>query len=312
MKNPLETMTPKIGCVQHDCDKCKAMSAELEAAKADLWKQRVESAEKVGKLEADWFALQAKLSAIQSQAPVAWMDCFDNVNRVKYRGFNTPLYALPQVEQHASDDELPSMWSTSDFTGGSTECIAAPVQQPAEPILASEFEVTKKVREAAQEKMKFFNEMMEKKAQQPAPQQEQDAFETWLENTCPSGDVTEVQRQWEASYDFQEWMEQQAAQPVAQPAEPVGINGLTKAETDNSMSVRGLSKPTVQQPAEPLTGEQIMSHEMWRSHAGHSFREKLEITRAIEAAHGIHAKEKPKPLKAFAKVSSRVIPNHKP
>ena len=37
----------------------------------------------------------------------------------------------------------------------------------------------------------------------------------------------------------------------------------------------------------PLTGEQIMYHEMWRSHAGHSFREKVQITRAIEAAHGI-------------------------
>jgi len=63
-------------------------------------------------------------------------------------------------------------------------------------------------------------------AQQPvaqsAPQQEQSAFETWLENTCPSGDATEVQRQWEASYDYQEWLEQQTVaqeQPVAQPAE---------------------------------------------------------------------------------------------
>ncbi len=36
------------------------------------------------------------------------------------------------------------------------------------------------------------------------------------------------------------------AQPVAQPAEPVGINGLTEAETSASMSVRGLSKPTAQ------------------------------------------------------------------
>lgn len=33
----------------------------------------------------------------------------------------------------------------------------------------------------------------------------QSAFEDWLYRACPSGDVTEVQRQWEASSDFAEW-----------------------------------------------------------------------------------------------------------
>ena len=33
---------------------------------------------------------------------------------------------------------------------------------------------------------------------------EQAAFETWLADKCPSGDVTEVQRQWEASYECKE------------------------------------------------------------------------------------------------------------
>ncbi|AZS78763.1 hypothetical protein ELS24_10100 [Achromobacter spanius] len=31
---------------------------------------------------------------------------------------------------------------------------------------------------------------------------EQSAFERWLERTCPSGDVESVQRQWEASSDY--------------------------------------------------------------------------------------------------------------
>jgi hypothetical protein len=38
-------------------------------------------------------------------------------------------------------------------------------------------------------------------------------------------------------------------QPTPQASEPVGINGLTQAETDASMSVRGLSNPTASEPA---------------------------------------------------------------
>jgi len=33
---------------------------------------------------------------------------------------------------------------------------------------------------------------------------EQAAFEDWLESASPSGDVESVQRQWEASYEFRE------------------------------------------------------------------------------------------------------------
>jgi hypothetical protein len=108
-------------------DTVEAMAAELEAAKAEyeqsMHHQNVQYKFRVAERD----ALESKLSAIQTQEPVAWMDCFGNVNRVKYRGFNTPLYAIPQVEQHASDDELHGMWSNSDFTGGSTECNAQPV-----------------------------------------------------------------------------------------------------------------------------------------------------------------------------------------
>jgi hypothetical protein len=40
----------------------------------------------------------------------------------------------------------------------------------------------------------------------------------------------------------------------AQAAQPVGINGLTEAETSASMSVLGLSKPKVAQPAQVPDG----------------------------------------------------------
>jgi hypothetical protein len=48
----------------------------------------------------------------------------------------------------------------------------------------------------------------------------------------------------------------------AQPA--VGINGLTEAETSQSMSVRGLAQPA--KPVEPLTDEQI--RKWWASENG--------------------------------------------
>lgn len=44
---------------------------------------------------------------------------------------------------------------------------------------------------------------------------EQSVFEDWLECVCPSGDGTEVQRQWESSSDYLDWL---AAAP--RPPEP--------------------------------------------------------------------------------------------
>lgn len=41
---------------------------------------------------------------------------------------------------------------------------------------------------------------------------EQSAFEDWLSKTCPSGDVTEVQRQWEASSEYADWKAQAGAE----------------------------------------------------------------------------------------------------
>lgn len=49
-------------------------------------------------------------------------------------------------------------------------------------------------------------------AQVPAPTKDeiQAAFETWMERVCPSGDVTEVQHQWEASNDYEELFQPQS------------------------------------------------------------------------------------------------------
>lgn len=40
------------------------------------------------------------------------------------------------------------------------------------------------------------------------------AFERWAERVCPSGDATEVQRQWEASSEMAEWLESQHTEDV--------------------------------------------------------------------------------------------------
>jgi hypothetical protein len=33
------------------------------------------------------------------------------------------------------------------------------------------------------------------------------AFEEWLSSECPSGDAEEVQRKWESSHEFREWLD---------------------------------------------------------------------------------------------------------
>lgn len=54
---------------------------------------------------------------------------------------------------------------------------------------------------------------------------EQSAFERWLERTCPSGDVESVQRQWEASSDYADFHAPAAGDALA-------WHGLTDAERD--------------------------------------------------------------------------------
>lgn len=66
--------------------------------------------------------------------------------------------------------------------------------------------------------------------------------------------------------------------------EPVGINGLTKAEEDATASVKGLINTTPPQ-RKPLTDEQI--GDISKNYALSNPTTPLYFARAIEAAHGI-------------------------
>jgi hypothetical protein len=58
---------------------------------------------------------------------------------------------------------------------------------------------------------------------QAASDREQAAFENWLERECPSGDVTEVQRQWEASYALQQFLEDEKGAAQGWQAPPLVV-----------------------------------------------------------------------------------------
>ena len=57
----------------------------------------------------------------------------------------------------------------------------------------------------------WFRDQVEASPAQPVQPSEQAAFEDWIHRVCPSGDVTEVQRQWEASSEFSDLMDSQTA-----------------------------------------------------------------------------------------------------
>jgi hypothetical protein len=38
----------------------------------------------------------AVIEKIKAQGAVAWMDCFRNISKEKFRGFTEPLYVLPE------------------------------------------------------------------------------------------------------------------------------------------------------------------------------------------------------------------------
>jgi hypothetical protein len=68
---------------------------------------------------------------------------------------------------------------------------------------------------------------------------------------------------------------------LAEPAEPVGINGLTDAETSASASVMGFTAPQPPAPAVELTDDDI--DRIWRKlNEGDSLK---DFARAVKAAH---------------------------
>ena len=102
-------------------------------------------------------------------------------------------------------------------------------------------------------------DLLRELAAEPRKRTEQDAFEDWLEKERPSGDVTEVQRQWESSSELAEFLDEQREQ-----AEPERV---------------------------PLTQEQVATvMSTFYSDVDHAemmFAADLEKCRAVERAHGI-------------------------
>jgi hypothetical protein len=69
------------------------------------------------------------------------------------------------------------------------------------------------------------------KQEQGEPVDEQAAFEEWLYRVCPSGDVEDVQRQWEASSDYADLY----TKPQPKHDEPVGyVQTVIEALYENS------------------------------------------------------------------------------
>ena len=66
------------------CEHCASYMEGYEAAKHEIRDA----------CHAEIEELKAEL-AKDEPAPVAWMDCFGNISRTKYRGFTTPLFAAP-------------------------------------------------------------------------------------------------------------------------------------------------------------------------------------------------------------------------
>ena len=77
---------------------------------------------------------------------------------------------------------------------------------------------------------------------QPVNADEQAVFEDWLHRKCPSGDVTEVQRQWVASSEYADYLEQALAQPVPDVA-------AVMQERDELMFQRDLSRELMRDQA---------------------------------------------------------------
>ena len=77
---------------------------------------------------------------------------------------------------------------------------------------------------------------------QPVNADEQAVFEDWLHRKCPSGDVTEVQRQWVASSEYADYLEQALAQPVPDVA-------AMKQERDELRFQRDLSRELMREQA---------------------------------------------------------------
>jgi N-acetyl-beta-hexosaminidase len=125
-------MTTKIGCVQHDCDKCKAQAREAEEAK--------ESAAWWGKTAAQ---LQAKLSALESQEPVGdgytmMVTTGDTPSTMKTQRIvvaGVPVFAQPVAQPAEAPDCRTCDKAWLNHRGCSQDCTNGDKYQPAPKVV---------------------------------------------------------------------------------------------------------------------------------------------------------------------------------
>jgi len=134
---------PKIGCVNHDCDKCKAL-AEQPAQQEIDWKDQYEKQKRradmwVAKYEADIGPLEKAGPVTAQQEPVAWqyrdarddgtwgawLGCDKRLAEDEYRQVRA-LYTAPQPEPvQQSAERVEPVAVVSGYYGG--KCVILPL-----------------------------------------------------------------------------------------------------------------------------------------------------------------------------------------
>ena len=127
---------------------------------------------------------------------------------------------------------------------------------------------------------------------------EQAAFEDWLASECPSGDVTEVQRQWEASTALQNFLEDEASRKLTAWITESGRDCLKQGDgpvraIPEQCEETGFTVALVEAPR-PLWDYEI--DRLWLQrpdlHDGELLQQLRDFARAIERAHSITAEGK--------------------
>jgi hypothetical protein len=128
---------------------------------------------------------------------------------------------------------------------------------------------------------------------EPRKRTEEDAFEDWLEKECPSGDVDEVQRKWEASEALAELLDEQRKQ--AEQDLLLDLLAVLHRDGGHHTDAVGLAQSIEDAKARyyalcdepvrvPLTSERAI--EIVYDEYGCE-RHGIDLVRAVERAHGI-------------------------
>lgn len=117
-------------------------------------------------------------------------------------------------------------------------------------------------------------------ANEPCKRTEQDAFEDWLEKERPSGDVTEVQRQWESSIELAEFLDEQREQVEPERVPLTQELAVRTCEVINALRFVRTHLYAAQAQAQPGDDPIIMRH------VYDAYRRIADLTKEVEL-HGI-------------------------